>query len=309
MTNVHLFDLTPLIEIFGSVYLGGAVLVVLGVLVGTVSALFGIGGGFLVTPFFHSVLHLPATMAVTTSMGQISFMSASGSVHYLREGKIRFKHALVLLAGSIPAAQLVASFLGGVRESAYASDAAIFGLSIADFVLLVNLGLFLGLLGVYNLHRGLKAGKQARQDADALRERQAAGIVEDAGTPALSITSDRLILTFVVGLIFGALSALLGIGGGFFAVPFFVYVTEFEPVEGVATSLFAIFVTSTITNLRYAYDDHIYLALSALVGAGAVVGAQLGSRFAIRIAPHLLLTSLGITQLIVAAGYVALRLG
>lgn len=303
---MHLLDLNPLVEVFGSVYAGGAVLVVLGLIVGTISSLFGVGGGFLITPFFHSVLHLPATMAVTSSMGQISFMSASGSVHYVRERKVRFKHAFVLLAGSIPAAQLVASFLGNVRESAYASDAAILGLSVADFVLLVNLGLFLGLLGVYNLRRGLKASRQARDDAAAREERLAAGITDE---PAAPVTSDRLLLTFVVGLIFGALSALLGIGGGFFAVPFFVYAAKFEPVEGVATSLFAIFVTSTITNLRYAYDDHIYLALSALVGAGAIVGAQLGSRFAIRIAPHVLLTSLGVTQLIVAVGYIALRLG
>jgi uncharacterized membrane protein YfcA len=316
-----LFDLSPLNAAFGSVLTGAAICFLLGLAVGFIAAMFGIGGGFVVTPFFHSVLQLPATLAVASSMGQIAFMSLSGIVEYARKKKIVYREGLLLLAGAIPASQTVALTFGNLRDSTVGTQKLFANMTVADFILLLGFGFFLGLVGIYNLYRSFgypdgdsKRGESPGEIGNAspgdVRTRPAP-VREDATPPIIAERALRIrrrpVATILVGCVFGALSALLGIGGGFFAVPFFVFALKFEPAEAVATSFFCILVTAVLTTLHYALAGNIYLGLSLCIALGSVVGAQGGSRFAIRIAPARLLISLGCAQLAIVAAYVALK--
>ena len=301
-----LFDLSPLTTTFGSILVGVIVSILLGLVVGFVSSMFGIGGGFVITPFFHSILHLPAPLAVATSMGQIAFMSLSGIVEYARQRKIRYREGMLLLIGAIPASQAVALTFGNLRDSTIGNTPVIAQLTLADVVLLLSFGLFLGLVGVYNVYRAL--GYRAATRADETVSETTDAVPTSDDTRGSTRSRGRPIATLLVGVLFGALSVLLGIGGGFFAVPFFVYALKFDPAEAVATSFFCILVTAVLTTIHYALAGDIYLGLSICIALGSVIGAQGGSRFAIKVAPERLLLSLGILQLVVVLSYVALKL-
>lgn len=230
-------------------------------------------------------------MSVATSMGQIPFMSLAGSIQYFRSKKVRVQATLWLLLGSLPAAQLVAHFIGNINESPIGREIVFAGMTAADLFLLLQYGFFIGLLGAYNLYRSFRV--EPKETA--------------ARKAPLPAGWRRNLATVAAGVVFGSFSALLGIGGGFFAVPFFVYACGFEPVEGVASSLFAIFVTSALTTLHYVLVDQIYFGLSLTIAAGSVFGALLGSRFATRVKQAYILRSLGILQIAVIFGYLALK--
>ncbi len=277
--------------------------------------MFGIGGGFVVTPFFHSVLQLPAPLAVASSMGQIAFMSLSGIVTYAREKKILYREGLLLLIGAIPASQIVALSFGSLRGSATTGETPFFaGLNLADFVLLLCFGLFLGLVGVYNVvrsfrYRATHADAQPKQSGEKARSTNTGTATSDSlqAERARRIRR-RPVATLLVGCLFGVFSVLLGVGGGVFAVPYFVFALKFEPAEAVATSFFCILVTSVLTTIHYALAGNIYLGLSLCIALGSVIGAQSGARFAIQLAPGRLLLILGCTQLAIVAAYIALKL-
>lgn len=311
-----IFDLTPLLTAFPSIVVGVLVCVALGLIVGCVSAMFGIGGGFVITPFFHSVLGLSAPLAVASSMGQIACMSLSGFVEYARQRKIRYRAAALLLLGAIPSAQLIAILLSALVPSATTASAGqtsnpTADLAAVDLLLVVAFGLFLGVVGLYNIKRARsypvdnarQRDAQSANDRTPAAEQNAGAVRESEARPG-----DRPLLTIAVGVLFGAVAALLGIGGGFFAVPYFVYGLKFEPAEGVATSFFCILLTSVFTTAQYLWLGNIYFGLSLCVALGSVFGAQLGSRFAVNIAPQRLLMSLGLLQLFVMGAYLALKL-
>ncbi len=283
-----LFDLSPLVDTFGSLSVGIAITVTLGLFIGVASAAFGVGGGFLITPFCHSILHLPAALAVATSMGQIPFMGLSGVARYARARIIDLRLAALLLVTGIPSAQIVAHWLAG--RPARSWPTLWLGQSLPDLIILGTFTLCIGGLGLYNLRRSFSADPVPR-----------------AGSRSNPTTGPAL-PTLLVGTVFGGLSALLGIGGGFFAVPYFVYVCGLTPVAAVATSLFAVLVTSVVTTAHYLWLGQLYFGISLLIACGSIVGAQLGARLALAARPHILLRFIGGMQITACAVYLSGRL-
>lgn len=280
-----MFTLDPLAALPVPLGVAVALVVGLGFVVGMVSAAFGVGGGFVITPFCHAVLGMPAPLAVATSMGQIPLLSASGTWRYLRAGSVDFRRALLLLVGALPSAQVVAWWLG--RQSPDHWPVVYANQTLPDLLLLAFFTLCIGGLGVYNLWAGLR------------RDRNVAPRSRDPLGPT------GLILW---GLVFGSMSALLGIGGGFFAVPVFTYLCGMTPVQAVATSLFAVLVTSAITTAHYLWLGQIHFAISLVIAAGSIVGARIGAGMALASRPGQLLITLGGAQILICAGYIALRL-
>ncbi|MEN8720492.1 MAG: sulfite exporter TauE/SafE family protein [Oceanococcaceae bacterium] len=280
-----MFTLDPLAALPVPLGIAVALVVGLGFFVGMVSAAFGVGGGFVITPFCHAVLGMPAPLAVATSMGQIPLLSASGTWRYLRAGSVDFRRALLLLVGALPSAQVVAWWLG--RQSPDQWPVLYANQTLPDLLLLAFFTLCIGGLGVYNLWAGLRRDRQA-----TLRTRAPLG-------------HTGLILW---GTVFGSMSALLGIGGGFFAVPVFTYLCGMTPVQAVATSLFAVLVTSAITTAHYLWLGQIHFAISLVIAVGSIVGARIGAGMALASRPGQLLITLGGAQILICAGYIALRL-
>ena len=100
---------------------------------------------------------------------------------------------------------------------------------------------------------------------------------------------------------------MLGIGGGFLAVPFFIYVHGFKPINAVATSMFCILVTSTLTTLHYLWIGEIYIGLSLILALSSVIGAKLGVKVAVKLKSDLLLKLFALLQLIVVIIYIYIK--
>ncbi|MBE7437850.1 MAG: sulfite exporter TauE/SafE family protein [Spirochaetales bacterium] len=287
-----LLDVSAL-DALGGVPVGALVLIFVGFTIGFVSAIFGVGGGFFITPFLHSVVHLPAVLASATSLGQIPFMSLSGTFGYLKEGLIQLRPVLLFLLGSIPASQGIVYAMALFQRSAWASEPWLGRLTASDLVLLLSFSIFIGMQGIYNLK---KAGEHGRSGESKNFQRW-----------AVSRNKEALFLV-LSGLLAGCFSALLGIGGGFFSFPVMVYVCGLTPAGAVASGLLAVFVTSLLALLQHIYHEQIYLVLSLMLAAGAIPGAFLGARRAVQLSPVLLLRSMGYMQLGIVVVYLSVKL-
>lgn len=289
--SAMLFDVSPLTALGGPAP-GAVILVAVGFGIGFVSAIFGVGGGFFITPFLHSVVHLPAVLASATSLGQIPFMSLSGTLGYLRERLIDRRSLTFFLLGSIPTAQIVVYAMALFQQSQLATEPWIGQLTLSDLLLLLSFSVFIGMQGLYNLR---KAGQYGKAESIDLQRWKFTGTGEAAALLA-------------AGVLAGCFSALLGIGGGFFSFPVFVYICGLSPASAVASGLFAVFVTSFLSVAGHIYHDQIYFAISLMLAAGAIPGAYLGARRAVKVAPLTLLRAMGLMQLGIVVVYLAVKL-
>lgn len=251
--------------------------------IGIISAVFGIGGGFFFTPFFHSFIGLSAVEAVATSMFQIPFMSASGSIGYLRRKKVETSAAMWLLLGAIPSSQITAwlfSHFSSGGDHAY-----------VDLFLMITFSVMMTTLGLYTIFKKSDTPQDDTRGAE---------ITENLQIPKTSI--------FATGLAFGFIASALGVGGGFLTVPYFIHVLKMPAVKASATSLFAMFFISLITSLQYLFLSHVVIVLSLFAALGTVLGAQFGSRIAVQLPPVLLKKSFGFLQIIVVILYLIKKL-
>ena len=249
------------------------VIIAMGGVAGVLSGLFGVGGGFLLTPFLIFI-GVPPAVAVGTQANQLVGASVSGVIGHWRRGAVDVHLGLVMLAGS---------GLGG-------------GLGVMLFGLLQRLGqidlvislLYVGLLGFVGLSMlaesmvALIRGRPAQ-----LAKRTARGWLQRLPFQTRFAKSKLYIsalLPFAVGLVGGVMVAVMGIGGGFLLVPAMIYILR-VPVGLVAgTSLFQIIATTAgVTLLQASVNHDVDVMLAALLLAGSVIGAQIGARLASRL--------------------------
>lgn len=243
-------------------------------LVGIVAAMFGVGGGFFFTPFFHSVIGLPAVQAVATSTFQIPFLSASGSVAYLQEKKVEVAVAFWLLMGAVPSSQITVWFFSHLSQDNHA---------FTNYFLVASYTLLMGGLGIYGFFKKEKTTKVNQEQADY-------------------ITGNKTSL-LITGLLFGVIAASLGVGGGFLAVPYFTHIMKMPIAKATATSLFAMFFISLIAGFQYWFHGHVQVSLSLLAAMGTISGAQVGSRIAIWVSAGVLKRTFSLLQIIVVILY------
>jgi uncharacterized membrane protein YfcA len=282
---MNIYDLLPLIHSFGSIYTGIFLCLLIGFVTGIVSSVFGVGGGFIITPFFHSFLNVTGTLAVASSVGQIPLVSLSGIFKYAKSNKIKFKPLIFLLLGAIPSSQLLASYLGNIKNTVWGKTNIYGNLTAADLVIMGTFVFIIGGLGLYNIKKSKENIAQGEYVA-----------VKQLSKPNLT--------TFILGLAFGFFSVLLGIGGGFFCVPYFVYYCGLTSVEAVATTLVALFITSTFTTIHYIYIQEIYFSISLIIAIGGIIGAQVGAHYALKSKSGKILLYLGYVQIFAAFFYI-----
>ena len=278
------------LQTFGSLELAIIVLISIGLAIGFITALFGVGGGFFYTPFFHSVFKISALDAVSTSLGQMPLTSLGGVIRFLREDKIIFKDALFLLPGSILMSQLIAQTLGKVNHTTWGRETIYGSISNADAIVITLFVALISPVAVYNLK---KAGLYKKPE---LEIEPSSGFLQSNA------------FTLIVGLGFGFVQATIGIGGGFLSVPFLTYGKGREPAQAVATSLFCILITSIFLTIINVYLDQVYLLLSCCAAIGGIIGSMLGAKFVINMEPQKILKSLGYFQLLVIFIYVGVKL-
>ena len=266
----------------------------MGLGVGFLSGLFGVGGGFLLTPLlvFYGI---PSGVAVATTLSHITASSISGALAQWRKRAIDFKMAGVMLAGGIAGT--------GVGRLAVRASCAAPGQM--DLVVSLSYVLLLGIVGGIMLNESLatlRAGAQRRRRQP--RRPVNRGWIH--GLPfKMRFRQSRLYISvippLVIGFVVGALSAIMGIGGGFIIVPAMIYLLRMPTNVVIGTSLVQIIGVTAVTTVLQATSNYaVDIVLAAFLMLGGVVGAQFGVRAGARLRGEQLRLLLALLVLAVA---------
>ncbi|WP_375691839.1 sulfite exporter TauE/SafE family protein [Pseudooceanicola sp. LIPI14-2-Ac024] len=247
----------------------------IGGLVGVLSGMFGVGGGFLITPllFFTGI---PAAVAVATSANQIVASSFSGLLAHLRRKTVDIRMGTMLLVGGLAGSAL------GVYIFALLTE-------LGQVELLVQLCyvVFLGIVGALMLVESLRALRRARGQPVPSRPRRQRNWVHTWPLKMRFRTSQLYISTIPVVLIgasVGLLAAIMGVGGGFIMVPAMIYILGMPTKVVVGTSLFQIIFVTAFTTLLHAVTNHtVDMMLAVILIIGGVIGAQVGTQIGTRL--------------------------
>ena len=244
------------------------ILLGMGSVVGFLSGMFGVGGGFLMTPFLI-FMGVPAAVAVGTEANQIVAASLAGVMAHWRRGNVDFKMGGVMVVGGLAGSALGAWLFRELREQGQ-----------IDLVISVSFVMFLGLIGSLMLW---ESARVVLLSGSAAKRRKARRHYWVHGLPfkmrfhksGLYISS---LLPLGMGFLVGILASIMGVGGGFFLIPAMIYVLGMPTSVVVGTSLFQIlFVTANVTVLHSVNNQTVDVLLALILLSGAVIGARFGT--------------------------------
>jgi len=245
----------------------------LGLAVGLLSGLFGVGGGFLMTPLLI-MLGIPSTVAAATDSNQIVAASTSGTYAHWKIGNVDFKMGLYLLIGG---------FTGGLFGVQLIKVLKAMG--NADFVIKITYVLMLGIVGGYMFFESLSAMKKNKKE-QADSNNKESWLKRFLKTLPLQTYFEKsgvthsVLVPIVFGGFVGVLAAVMGVGGGFLMVPVMVYVLRMPMHVVVGTSLFQILFNCIEVTFLQAYTNHtVDFILAVLLLVGSTIGAQVGTVF------------------------------
>ena len=266
-------------------------IVALGLLVGVLSGMFGVGGGFLTTPLliFYGI---PPTVAVASAATQITGASVSGAMVHWRRGGVDFKMSLVMIVGGL-FGSLAGAGLFRMLQASGQIDLVIGSLYV----------LLLGGIGGLMLKDALIALGYVPAPKTDQRPRHNRWVASlplrwRFYTSGLYVSP---LAPLALGFVAGVLTLLLGIGGGFILVPAMIYLLGMSARVVIGTSLVMILAVSAAATFIHAVTTQsVDIVLAALLLVGGVIGAQYGAMLTTRLKPDLLRLALGIIILLVA---------
>ena len=284
----HMYIYLPIAEIS----VNALVLLGLGGLVGVLSGMFGVGGGFLMTPLLFFI-GIPPAVAVATEANQIVASSFSGVLAHVKRRNVDFKMGGVLLIGGLVGAGV------GVFIFNYLK-----GLGQVDLLVKLCYVVFLGIVGSLMFTESLQALRKSKQvSASKLRKKRtwihALPLKIRFRVSGLYISAIPPVL---IGILVGILAAIMGVGGGFVMVPAMIYLLGMPTKVVVGTSLFQIiFVTAFTTMLHATTNYTVDIVLAVLLLVGGVIGAQFGTILGAKLKAEQLRILLAIMVLLVCA--------
>lgn len=246
-------------------------LIALGAAVGFISGLFGIGGGFLMTPVLI-FLGIPPVVAVASEANHVAASSTSGVISYTRRKAVDFRMGGVMAAGGAAGSIIGVEIFRWLRL-----------LGQADLVVALSYLIFLGVVGALMLSESLSSILRRRR-GEVPKRRKDRRPPWLYGLPfKLRFPRSRLYISvippIVLGVFVGILSAIMGVGGGFVLVPAMVYILRMPAGVVVGTSLFQIIITTSLTSvLQAGRNQTVDVVLATLLLIGGVLGAQVGAR-------------------------------
>ena len=245
--------------------------------VGFLSGLFGVGGGFLMTPLLIFI-GIPPAIAVGSEANQLAAASLSGVIAHWRGGRVDLRMGIMLLIGGLIGSTLGVSLFAWLRATGQ-----------VDLVIKLLYVMLLSSIGTMMMIESLRANIKSRRDAN-----ENPSTTDEDARPATITWRQRLpwqmafptsgvtisaLLPLTLGIIIGVLAAIMGIGGGFIMVPAMIYLLGMPTVIVVGTSLFQIlFVASNVTLQQAIRVQTVDVVLALLLMAGSVLGAQIGVR-------------------------------
>ena len=247
----------------------------IGGIVGLLSGMFGVGGGFLITPLLFFI-GIPPAVAVATSANQIVASSISAILAHIRRKTIDFRMGGMLLAGG-----LVGSGVGMMVFNHLKA------LGQVDLLVKLFYVVFLGTIGAMMFVESLRAILRARGADRPVYKRRAHGWA--TGLPfKMKFRASGLYISVIpplaVGVFVGFLGAIMGVGGGFIMVPAMIYLLNMPTKVVVGTSLFQIIFVSAFTTLMHAVTNQtVDFVLAVVLLVGGVIGAQVGAIVGLRL--------------------------
>ncbi|SMX22780.1 sulfite exporter TauE/SafE family protein [Boseongicola aestuarii] len=245
----------------------------LGGMVGVLSGMFGVGGGFLMTPLLFFI-GIPPAVAVATEANQIVASSFSGVLAHLRRKSVDLRMGTVLLIGGLIGAALGVQLFNTLKA-----------MGQVDLLVKLCYVVFLGIIGSLMFVESLNAIIKTRSGKPPARKRH--NWVHNLPFKMKFRTSGLYISVIppaLVGVFVGILAAIMGVGGGFIMVPAMIYLLGMPTKVVVGTSLFQIiFVTGFTTLLHATTNFTVDVVLAVLLLVGGVIGAQIGTKIGARL--------------------------
>lgn len=242
----------------------------LGAMVGFMSGLFGVGGGFIMTPLMM-MAGIPPAVAAASDSNQIVAGAASGAYAHWRLRNVDFKMGLVLLAGGLVGGTIGVQLVKVLRE-----------LGNIEFVMKLLYVLMLSFIGGLMFMESLSSIRRngPRRDRPA-KERKPS--IWSRLPMQMHFTQSNIrtsvIFPFLIAMFVGALAALLGVGGGFIMVPAMIYIIGMPTIVAVGTDLFQIVITTANVTFQQAITNQtVDLLLAMVLLVGSTIGAQFGAR-------------------------------
>jgi uncharacterized protein len=267
------------------------VLLAMGAAVGFLSGMFGVGGGFLITPLLI-FYNIPPAIAVATGANQVIASSFSGALAHFKRGTIDFKLGAVLLAGGIAGSTLGVYVFALLRS-----------LGQLDLMISLMYVAFLGAIGGLMLVESIRALRKSGTGA-ALRKPGQHNWIHRLPLK-MRFRASKLFVSVIpvlgIGAVIGFLASIMGVGGGFIMVPAMIYLLKVPTNVVVGTSLFQIiFVAAYTTVVHASANQTVDVVLAFLLMLGGVAGAQYGAKAGQRLRGEQLRALLGALVLAVA---------
>ena len=244
----------------------------LGGLVGFLSGMFGVGGGFLMTPLLIFV-GIPPAVAVASEANQILASSISGGMAHFQKRGVDIRMGCVLLAGGLLGSAVGVQLYALMRE-----------IGQIDLMISLCYVVFLGVIGLLMMIESIRA-IHARQIGRPIPARRPGQHNWIHGLPfkmrfKVSHLYTSIIPPILIGFFVGILAAIMGVGGGFIMVPAMIYLLRMPTNVVIGTSLFQIiFVSAAVTIMHAVKNQTVDVVLATILIIGSVVGAQIGARF------------------------------
>lgn len=236
----------------------------LGGLTGVLSGLFGIGGGFLITPLLIFI-GVPPSVSVATAANQIVASSVSGLVTHLRKNNVDFKMGSYMLAGGILGSTVGVGMFRWLKE-----------IGQIDVVISVAYVTFLSVIGAMMASESIRTILNIQKTSTSSKIPLAARLPYKIAFPHSKIEISA-IMPVGIGFCIGIMVSIMGIGGGFLLIPAMIYLLGMPTAVVIGTSLFQIiFITANVTFLQAITTHTVDIVLAMLLLSGAVVGAQVG---------------------------------
>jgi uncharacterized membrane protein YfcA len=269
------------------------VLIALGLVVGFLSGMFGIGGGFITTPFLI-FLGVPPGIAVGTGASQVVASSVSGAIAHWKRGNVDLRMGLLLISGGV-----VGATAGiGIQRLLKAAGQLDFAIAMAYVVLL-------GTIGGLMLIESVRTMRKAPGPVKTTRRRGGQHVWVQRLPGKVRFRTAKLYISAIppvlIGVAVGFLTAIMGVGGGFMLVPALIYLLKVPTRIVIGTSQFqVVFITAFATLLQATTNFSVDLLLAAPLMIAGVFGAQYGVRAGQRLNAEQLRALLALLVLLVA---------
>ena len=280
----------PIAEMNVNIFL----IVFIGMVVGALSGLFGVGGGFLMTPLLI-FLGIPPIVAVGSEAPHVLASSVSGVIAHWRKRNVDFKMGFFLISGGVIGSTLGVNLFKLLKTYGH-----------IDIVIQFLFIIFLGFIGMSMAFESAKTTIKNYRTTSAIRTKLHQHSCIHGLPFKLRFHRSKLYISAIppilIGFFVGVLSAMMGVGGGFIMIPAMVYILGMSTNVVVGTSLFQIiFVTANSTFFQSYLNQTVDIVLSALMILGGVIGAQIGVRIGSQLKAEYLRGILAILVLLVCA--------